>query len=512
MTTKTPPAGERARAILDAVRRDGSFTCTKESEVQACRRLNAKGLLNRDPKNGNLFTLSARAKAMNPNGKIASNPPSGARVAVRRLIDSIDIGTRLRPIDPHRVEALKPSILELGLRTPISVFGRPDDARVLLSAGGHRLQVMRELGESWIDCFHEDGDALDAELWEIDENLVRAELTAADRALFIHRRKEIYLLRHPETGQGGDRRSKRQDVVLNDPSRAFSVATAEATGRDRRTIERDASRGAKIAEMALHLIRGTRLDSGAFLDRLKQVSEEHQVLYVKAALDEEKRKAADVKEGRKRLAEVRHAVRLTHMAHVIDNGAATSGQVRQKFPILYADPPWKFRPYSDVTGGDRSAENHYPTMTTDEIVALFDEIGAPAKPDSVLFLWATNPMLPDALRVMAAWGFAYVHHWIWDKAIAGNGYWGRDRHELLLIGKRGRPVAPLMGTQPETVHREAKTDHSVKPAFFADTIDRLFPGIPKLEMFARSGRPGWTSWGHQAPAAPQDHAAESEVA
>jgi N6-adenosine-specific RNA methylase IME4 len=153
---------------------------------------------------------------------------------------------------------------------------------------------------------------------------------------------------------------------------------------------------------------------------------------------------------------------------------------------------------SDVTGREKSAENHYPTMPTDDICALWGKIGAPAKRDAVLFLWATNPMLPDALRVMEAWGFAYVHHWIWDKEIAGTGYWGRDRHELLLIGRQGDPASPLPGSQPETVHREAKGRHSVKPGYFAETIERLYPDMPRLEMFCRSPRPGWTAWGHEA--------------
>jgi N6-adenosine-specific RNA methylase IME4 len=107
-------------------------------------------------------------------------------------------------------------------------------------------------------------------------------------------------------------------------------------------------------------------------------------------------------------------------------------------------------------------------------------------------------MLPDALRVLDACGFTYVHHWIWDKEVAGTGYWGRDRHELLLIGRRGDVAAPLPGTQPETVHRERKGKHSAKPAFFAEQIERLYPGLPKLELFCRDPRPGWDAWGFEA--------------
>jgi N6-adenosine-specific RNA methylase IME4 len=497
---------ERSREIVEILLRDGFYICPNAGMLKTCIRMCTKGILERDKKDGNRFTFSAKGQkthaAADPAAApSAESPPIGARV-FRRPIDSIDVGSRLRPVDQARVDSLKTSIRELGLRTPISVYGMPLDSRVKLSAGGHRLEAMRQLGEKSIDCFYENGDALDAELWEIDENLARSELTPADRALFMHRRKEIYLLKYPETANGGDRRSDRQLGELKErEAKRFSAATAEATGQSERAVQRDAARGARISQIALHLIRATRLNNGVFLDRLKLVPEENQELYVKAALEEEKRKAVEVKENRKALSKVRHSVRLTHMAHVMTNGAASAGHVATRFPIIYADPPWRFGVYSEVTGREKSPENHYPTMTTPEIMALFEQIGAPAKRDSVLFLWATNPMLPDALKVMDAWGFTYVHHWIWDKEVAGTGYWGRDRHELLLIGKRGSPVAPLPGTQPHTVHREAKGRHSAKPEHFAETIDRLYPGVPKLEMFSRSARPGWTAWGFEAEAA-----------
>lgn len=505
--TQQAKSGERARAILDEALSSGSYRSASSNERQACARMNGTGMLLRDKGDANLWYPTDKARKLNPAGRKAvapspSVPVVDGRVAIWRDIETINIGNRLRQADQGKVDALKPSFREIGQKTPITVQGAEADERVNLSAGLHRLETARQLGWPKILCFHEVIDDLDRELWEIDENLCRAELTPADRALFVARRKEIYLEKHPETAHGGDRSSRQ----LGDLPKRFSAATAEATGQSERAVQRDASRGEKIVDMALHRLRGTRLDSGAFLDRLKQVAPDKQVLYVEAALDEEKRMAAATKENRRKLAEVRHSVRLTHMAHVQTNGAATAGQIAKRFPIIYADPPWQFGVRSEVTGREKSAENHYPTMPTGAICDLFAEIGSPAKADAVLFLWATNPMLPDALRVMEAWGFTYVHHWIWDKEVAGTGYWGRDRHELLLIGKRGQPVAPLPGTQPQTVHREAKGRHSAKPDFYPETIDKLYPGIPKLELFSRAARPGWEAWGYEAASA------ESELA
>jgi len=82
--------------------------------------------------------------------------------------------------------------------------------------------------------------------------------------------------------------------------------------------------------------------------------------------------------------------------------------------------------------------------------------------------------------------------------VAGTGFWGRDRHEMLLIGRRGDVAAPLPGSQPETVYREKKGRHSAKPEFFAETIERLYPGIARLELFCRTPRPGWDAWGFEA--------------
>ena len=213
---------------------------------------------------------------------------------------------------------------------------------------------------------------------------------------------------------------------------------------------------------------------------------------------EEKAIVARAKAIRAERQRTRHHVRLVNMQARAENGRPSAGVVPRLFPIVYADPPWRFGVHSEVTGREKSAENHYPTMSTEEICGLLAELGGVAARDCVLFLWATNPMLQDALRVMQAWGFTYVSHWIWDKEVSGTGYWGRDRHELLLIGRRGDIAAPLPGSQPETVHRERKGGHSAKPDFFAETIERLYPAMARIELFARTARPGWNRWGFDA--------------
>jgi N6-adenosine-specific RNA methylase IME4 len=170
----------------------------------------------------------------------------------------------------------------------------------------------------------------------------------------------------------------------------------------------------------------------------------------------------------------------------------------KKYGVIYADPEWRFEVYSRETGMDRSADNHYPTSITDEISQRpVEQIAAP---DCVLFLWATVPMLPDAIDVMRAWGFDYKSHCMWRKDRIGTGYWFRNAHELLLVGTRGKKIpAPAMGEQWESVIDASVTKHSAKPDKFYDLIEEYFPNLPKIELNARRARPGWDAWGLEAP-------------
>jgi N6-adenosine-specific RNA methylase IME4 len=169
----------------------------------------------------------------------------------------------------------------------------------------------------------------------------------------------------------------------------------------------------------------------------------------------------------------------------------------RRYVVIYADPPWRFEPFSRDTGMDRAPDNHYPTMTVEQIANL--PVPELAASDAALFLWATAPMLPQALDVMAAWGFTYRSHLVWRKDRVATGYWVRNLHEILLIGTRGHVPAPAPGDQPVSVYDAAVGDHSAKPPLFRDLITDLFPTVPKLELFARGDAPaGWDFWGNEA--------------
>ena len=117
----------------------------------------------------------------------------------------------------------------------------------------------------------------------------------------------------------------------------------------------------------------------------------------------------------------------------------------------------------------------------------------------MLFLWATAPMLPEALEVMAAWGFEYRTNFVWAKDRAGTGYWARNQHEHLLVGVRGDVPAPAPGAQWASLIAAPVREHSRKPDEARRMIEAYYPTLPKIELFARGeARPGWDAWGMEA--------------
>lgn len=170
----------------------------------------------------------------------------------------------------------------------------------------------------------------------------------------------------------------------------------------------------------------------------------------------------------------------------------------RKYPVIYADPPWRYE-NPPMGGTNRSIENHYPTMTLDEICAL--PVAEIAADNAILYLWATAPKLIECMKVIEAWGFDYRTNMVWVKDKIGMGYHARNQHELLLIAKRGNMPPPEAGKQPSSVVHAERNEHSAKPVEFYEIIERNYPGVGKIELFCRSPREGWAVWGNQAAAA-----------
>lgn len=196
-------------------------------------------------------------------------------------IDLIEPGQRLRATDPAQVQAIAESIGDVGQLNPITVYARKTfrsgqwvDGFGLV-AGAHRLEACQRLGLVEIDAHLVELSDLQRQIAECDENLVAPSLTPADRARFMRRRKEAYEALHPEAKAGAIRANAAnaamgRDVAANFAP-TFAADTAKATGQSERTVQLHSERGEKILPEVLAMIRGTPLDTGAYMDKLKKM-------------------------------------------------------------------------------------------------------------------------------------------------------------------------------------------------------------------------------------------------
>lgn len=181
--------------------------------------------------------------------------------------DLIDVRDDARAVDETAIAGLAESIAAVGLINPIRVRANGDRWEVI--AGVHRLMAHRQLGLAEIECNVVTDDDLHAELAMIDENLIRLELSASERSVSMSRRRDIYnQLFNPIVGRGGDRKSDQvSEGQLIDPT--FAEQTAAATGLTERTVYKMLERGDKVIPEVIEMIRGTKLDTTTYLDKLK---------------------------------------------------------------------------------------------------------------------------------------------------------------------------------------------------------------------------------------------------
>jgi N6-adenosine-specific RNA methylase IME4 len=141
------------------------------------------------------------------------------------------------------------------------------------------------------------------------------------------------------------------------------------------------------------------------------------------------------------------------------------------------DPATRFEVWSRRIGLDRAADNQYPTEFWADIVAR----PPPLFKDAVLFCWTTRAQLGHTICNVED---QYKTCIVWDKERRGTGHVVIDNCESLLIFSRGSPVWPAPGSQELSLISVARSDqHSEKPEYFAESIERLWPNTPKLEMY-----------------------------
>lgn len=356
------------------------------------------------------------------------------------------------PLTEEEYLQLEANCLANGIREPISVWADPDSGQPVVIDGHNRYGIAKANGLPFETRLYGLSDLEAVKLWMIENQFGRRNIS--DFVRYELAAKKADILRAKGRARQGTRTDLLSTVDKKLPAHNTRNEVAADLGWSTGKVGM-----AKVVSM--------------------QATEETKVLLrkneitINAAYKDIKRQAPTK--------EARPAVKPT-----IDPDKIPGAP----FDIIYADPPWQ---YDFSKSQNRKIENHYPTMTLEEICAM----KVPAKEDAVLYLWATAPKLPEAMAVIEAWDFKYKTCAVWDKETVGMGYWFRGQHELLLVATRGKVSPPPVEGRRSSVVRYKRERHSAKPEPFYHYINMAFPYKTKVELFARRTFPGWASWGNQ---------------
>ena len=174
---------------------------------------------------------------------------------------------------------------------------------------------------------------------------------------------------------------------------------------------------------------------------------------------------------------------------------------QSRFDIVYADPPWDYKGQLQHAGqgsGDTGgAIRHYGTVTLDDLKEL--RVDGIAADNCLLFLWATNPHLDQAIDLGKSWGFKWATvAFVWDKVRVNPGFYTMSQCELCLVLKKGKIPEPRGARNVRQLVSEKRRAHSRKPDEVRRRIDAMFTDLRKIELFARGPVSGWTTWGLEA--------------
>lgn len=391
------------------------------------------------------------------------------------LITEIKINNNRRLIDGNKINELASSIKEIGLLNPVTITS---DKKLI--AGLHRIRAFQLLDKKEIPCNVIDfNNSLYFELAEIDENLIRNELHYTDRGDQFKRRKEIYEELYPETKREATLKQYRNPDSGERIKPSFIEDTAKKTGQSKSKIAEEIQISNKVIPEAKELLKE------------KDLPKTEAILFSRKPAEEQKKIVDKIASGECK--NVNHAILSINQ----DKPREVKPLPVELFDVIYADPPWR---YEHAKTTNDSIEAHYPTMNLEDIKSM----KVPSAENSVLLLWTTSPKIEEGLQVLNSWGFSYRSSMIWDKSgiekginWIGMGYWFRCQHEILLVGVKGKFSPPKEDCRFPSIYREKNGEHSKKPEFIYEMIEKMFPGHKYIELFAREKRNGWEAWGNE---------------
>ena len=395
-------------------------------------------------------------------------------------IARIQVGQRKRKLDEGKVRSLAESFESIGQLQPITVE-QCEYGNYRMIAGLHRLEAAKLLGWKAIDATVFSGDIIEAELAEIDENLMRNDLTVLEQGEHLQRRNEILEAMgvRAKASPGVNQYTEVGETVS--PTRttfdiAKEVGLSERSAQQRMQVARnivpevkDAIRDTEIANSTTQLLELARLAPEKQAEVTKFLSGE---MTIERAVREIRRKAA------------------------IDNlNSLDTIEVKKLdgvYDVIVIDPPWEMKKIErDVA--PNQVEFDYPTMSLDEIKAL----EVPCADDCHVWLWTTQKYLPEAFDVLKSWGLKYVCTFVWHKP-GGFQPFGLPQYncEFALYARRGTPEF-IAFDDFKLCFDAPRGHHSEKPEPFYELVRRVTAGR-RLDMFSRRAINGFETWGKEA--------------
>jgi N6-adenosine-specific RNA methylase IME4 len=357
------------------------------------------------------------------------------------------------PLSVEERQQLEENIVEHGgARDPLVVWASKGTLTLIDGHNRHEICTRLELPFDIHEVRFKGRD--EARHWIVKNQLGRRNLTADS---FTYLLGLDYKLEKKGNGQRGP--EKRDQ---NDQASGTAERLAKEHGVSPATVRR--------AEKFYDEVENTP-------ELKKAVEEKRPVLQVKRELKEKAREARR-EENRKKIAAVPEPEQAAAVADA-------------KFATIVIDPPWDWGDEGDQDQLGR-ARPDYSTMTIEQLEQL--DVGSLADDDCHIYLWITNRSLPKGFRLLEAWGFRYITALTWVKPHFGMGNYFRGQTEHVLFGVKGSQ--PLKRKDVGTVFESERgpAGHSSKPPAFLELVESCSPG-PYIEMFSRSSRNGWVTWG-----------------
>lgn len=364
------------------------------------------------------------------------------------------------PLSLEESKQLTKNILEEGIREPIILW------RNTIIDGHNRYRIAQEYDLDFETKKMEFESRSHVKLWMIDNQFGRRNLKLQDRAELAIQYEII------ETALAKIRQIEG--------AKGQSPVTEAGNARDKAAKKAGVSSGYVAQHKKIKKELEENKDNKEIVKVATAYLNKEEGVNQKKALE-------DIKQAKEKVEKTKLRAEVAETAKAAQDDPTKIPPVS----LIYADPPWRYTPAEET----RQVENHYPTMSDQEIIDLGSKIKT--NKDCVLYMWATSGKLPLVFDVIKEWGFTYKSSMVWDKETLGMGYWCRGQHELLIIATKGHISPPDQPDRISSVYREAKTKHSKKPLFFAEYLEKVYGHLDKVELFTRETRDGWIPFGNQ---------------